>query len=437
MSRSTRNGFTRTELLVVIAIVAILIGLMLPAVRRVREPAARAQCQNNLKQLMVAMLNYESTGSPAAYPETGSPDSPAEQLFPPGCFGPGTIPEERLSWMVKLLPYLEQQSLYQQFDLEKGYAGNLPAAQTRIKTFLCPASKEAATKDAVTHYVAMSGIGRDAAEQPAGAAGNGFMGYDRLTSVSMIKDGTSNTIALMETRVGIGPWARGGASTLRGFDPADVPLYGDNRPFGGHSAGMHAAMADGSVRFLRSSIDANEIGRRDHHRGRRTGQFGLSTAVMFRILTTVLRWLAVVLILRVLAVILANYPDYFPPNFDSLFLQGREATFRGAYRAAFYMHILSAPLVLFNGLILLSEYVRRRHGGWHRWLGRVQVVVLLLLRASEQRGDVPARLRRLAGGAELSLVVGGDRELCNRRRRLSRAAAATTSTVAGCSAVMS
>ncbi|HZV07340.1 MAG TPA: DUF2306 domain-containing protein [Gemmataceae bacterium] len=98
---------------------------------------------------------------------------------------------------------------------------------------------------------------------------------------------------------------------------------------------------------------------------------------MFRVLTTVLRWLAVVLILRVLAVILGNYSDYFPPNFNSLFLQGREATFRGAYRAAFYMHILSAPFVLFNGLILLNEYVRRRYGGWHRWLGRVQVAVLL------------------------------------------------------------
>ncbi len=84
------------------------------------------------------------------------------------------------------------------------------------------------------------------------------------------------------------------------------------------------------------------------------------------------------LILRVLAAILANYPDYFPPNFDSLFLQGREATFTGAYRPAFYIHIFSGPVVLFNGLILLSESVRRCHGGLHRLLGRVQVVVLLL-----------------------------------------------------------
>jgi uncharacterized membrane protein len=100
--------------------------------------------------------------------------------------------------------------------------------------------------------------------------------------------------------------------------------------------------------------------------------------VRFRILTTVLRWLAVALILRVLAAILANYPDYFPPDFDSLFLQGREATFTGAYRVAFYVHIFSGPIVLFNGLILLSEHLRRRHRGWHRVLGRVQVVVLLV-----------------------------------------------------------
>lgn len=259
MSRSSRNGFTLTELLIVIAIIAILIGFFLPAVRRVREPVARSQCSNNLKQLMVAMHAFESTGRPAPYRATGIPDSPPERLFPPGCFGPGTTPEERLSWMVTLLPYLEQDSLYRQFDLEKGYAGNLPAVQTRMKAFLCPASEEAATVDAVTHYVAMSGIGHHAAEQPAGAAGNGFMGYDRLTSVTMIKDGTSNTIALMETRAGLGPWARGGASTLRGFDPAGVPLHGDNRPFGGHADGMHAAMADGSVRFLPYSIEAKSL----------------------------------------------------------------------------------------------------------------------------------------------------------------------------------
>ena len=104
----------------------------------------------------------------------------------------------------------------------------------------------------------------------------------------------------------------------------------------------------------------------------------MSIAVRYRILTTILRWLAVVLILRVLVTILANYHEYYPPQFDSLFLQGREATFTGAYRPAFYIHIFSGPVVLLGGLILLSEHVRRRHAGVHRVLGRVQVVVLLL-----------------------------------------------------------
>lgn len=96
------------------------------------------------------------------------------------------------------------------------------------------------------------------------------------------------------------------------------------------------------------------------------------------VLTTILRWLAVVLILRVLVTILLNYPDYFPPNFDSLFLQGRETTFTGVYPTAFYIHIFSGPIVLFSGLILLNDHVRRRHAAVHRWLGRIHVGVLLL-----------------------------------------------------------
>jgi hypothetical protein len=259
VSRSTRGAVTLAEVLVVIAIIAILVGLLLPATRRVREPAARMRCTNNLKQLMLALHNFESTERPTAYSSAGRAYAPAERSLPPGCFGLGTTPEERLSWMVALLPYLEQEPLFRQFDVEKGAAGNLPAAQTRIKTFLCPAAKEVGTAEAVTHYVAMSGIGRDAAGQPAGAAGNGFMGNDRLTSLALITDGTSHTIALMETRFDLGPWARGGASNVRGFDPTDVPLHGEQRPFGGHTAGMLAAMADGSVRFIRSSIEPQRL----------------------------------------------------------------------------------------------------------------------------------------------------------------------------------
>lgn len=244
MSRSARRGLTLIELLVVIGIIALLMALLLPATRRVRGSAERMLCQNNLRQLMIALHTFETDSSAA----------PVDRRYPAGCFGPGTTPEERLSWMVALLPYLEQESLYRQFDREKGYAGNLPAAQTRLKLFLCPSS---ATGDAVTHYVGLSGLGPAAARRPAGAAGNGFMGYDRLTSAAKIQsgDGTSNTIALMETHLDLGPWARGGTSTLRGFDP-DVPLA---LQFGGHAGVIHAGFADCSVRGIRSSIEPQKL----------------------------------------------------------------------------------------------------------------------------------------------------------------------------------
>ena len=148
-----------------------------------------------------------------------------------------------------------------------------------------------------------------------------------------------------------------------------------------------------------------------------------------RILSTVLRWLAVALILRVLAAILSNYPDYFPPNFDSLFLEGREATFTGVYRPAFYVHIFSGPFVLFNGLILLSDSVRRNHRGLHRWLGRVQVAVLLVcllptsvVMARHAFGGWPAglsfvMLSAVTAGCAIAGVVEARRRRFDRHRR--------------------
>lgn len=204
---------------------------------------------------MLAVHNYaDFKGKSAA-----NPDKTAEMLFPTGCIGPGADPEARLSWIVALLPYLDQESLYRQFDLEKGHAGNTTAAQTKINVLICPTAKDRVGDAVVTTYIAMAGIGSDAAALPAEAAGIGFMGYDRLTTEKMIADGTSNTIGLMETHTGLGSWARGGASTLRGFIPSDVPLFGDSRQFADHESRPIVAYLDGSVRAVSASVDPSKL----------------------------------------------------------------------------------------------------------------------------------------------------------------------------------
>jgi prepilin-type N-terminal cleavage/methylation domain-containing protein/prepilin-type processing-associated H-X9-DG protein len=245
MLTAKRNGFTLVECLVVIAIIVVMIGLMLPATRRVNSAAERSRCHNHLKQMMLALHNVHDSDSP--YTPNAN-----KKRFPTGCFGsPELNPNERLSWMVELLPYIEEEKLYQQFNLETAFAGNQTLAQNMIKIYRCDPSN----LTPITHYVALSGIGLDAASQPANTPGNGFMGYDRITALDSIKDGTSNTIALMETRSNLGSWAQGGPSSLRAFDPADLPIQGKDRPFGGHEGGMNVALADGSIRFIRDKVD--------------------------------------------------------------------------------------------------------------------------------------------------------------------------------------
>ncbi len=97
------------------------------------------------------------------------------------------------------------------------------------------------------------------------------------------------------------------------------------------------------------------------------------------LLERILALLAGVLILRVTASAVSNYRDYFPPNFDSDFLTGREGHFLGVYRWAFYTHIISGPVSLVLGLILIGERFRSRFPKWHRYLGRLQVACVLLL----------------------------------------------------------
>src|SRR4051812_12991519 len=129
-SRPTRRrGFTLIELLVVIAIIAILIALLVPAVQKVREAAARTQCQNNVKQIALAIHGYHD----------------ANKILPSGVLKNNA---NYLSFTVHILPYLEQEDLFKQFDMKQAYSGatNLPLGLIKVPVYQCPVAQELHTQ---------------------------------------------------------------------------------------------------------------------------------------------------------------------------------------------------------------------------------------------------------------------------------------------------
>jgi len=103
------------------------------------------------------------------------------------------------------------------------------------------------------------------------------------------------------------------------------------------------------------------------------------TTPQAHVLPRVLMFAAGLLIVKVTVAVMLGYVNYLPPNFQSDFLQGREGYFFTRYQWAFYPHIASGPLSLFLGLVLISDRFRSRFPRWHRWLGRVQTVGVLLV----------------------------------------------------------
>ncbi len=198
----------------------------------------RAHEANNLKQIGLALHDYHQT----------------EGSFPPGTISNQELPHsERLSWVVPLLPYLEQDNLYRTIDRGKAWNAKPNAAAVNLGMYVFTGSYD----DPISHYVGMAGIGMDAPDLPISDPKAGVFGYDRKTRVSDIKDGTANTIMVVPTDRDIGHWAAGGPSTVRGIDTDHKPYFGRNRQFGGIlRGGSYVLFADGSIRWIKDSIDS-------------------------------------------------------------------------------------------------------------------------------------------------------------------------------------
>jgi prepilin-type N-terminal cleavage/methylation domain-containing protein len=271
-SRTAFAGFTLVELLVVIAIIGILVGLLLPAVQAAREAARRCQCSNNLAQAGLAVHHFEFNN----------------EHLPSGVTNPaGPVRSEpqgqHVSWIVRILPYIEQSTIFKHFDQDAGaYApANLPARRQPLSILACPsqAHPDALKIDGSIIYGSdYAGVHHDS-EAPIDSNNNGLLFLNSRVRFGEIEDGSSNTLLVGEKLSevqGLG-WASGTRATLRNTGSqlespknlAVVPAAQVNAltvgGFGSaHTGGAQFVLADGSVRFLSSSIDAKLYRRLGH-----------------------------------------------------------------------------------------------------------------------------------------------------------------------------
>lgn len=209
---SAHAAFTLIELLVVIAIIAILISLLLPAVQKVREAAACTQCQNNLKQIGLALHNYHDV----------------YKAFPPGAGGPNTsVSVLHFAVQSYLLPFIEQQNLYRQINFNVpplAPPNALPMSEV-VPVYLCPADPQSVTPNgwAGNNYVANYGSTIWWGQDASGANGVFYWSNPpdvKGASIASILDGTSNTAAFSERRKG--DWSNAVASPTDLFSPPGV-----------------------------------------------------------------------------------------------------------------------------------------------------------------------------------------------------------------------
>ena len=295
MKPKIRNAFTLIELLVVIAIIAVLIALLLPAVQQAREAARRTQCKNNMKQIGLALHNYEGTYT----------------CWPIGSYGPfNYVP----NWRLHLFPYIDQAPLYNALNFNSvSFAGNQNTTNTQILSkkvipgYVCPSSPldpcanllNDADNIQTPMYIGISGAYPDPAGRVVGSpsnyggfyTNNGMLLHNQLTRMRDATDGSSNIMMVAEQSGRIGTQdIRSGyyggycgttfsvpvtASYPNNQDSWSVGLtgvqYRINSPTtaGGsdnpwdantvinsfHTGGIHGLLADGSVRFISDNVD--------------------------------------------------------------------------------------------------------------------------------------------------------------------------------------
>lgn len=245
-------GFTLVELLVVISIIGMLVGLLLPAVQMARESARRMSCSNNLKNIGIAIHNFTD----------------ANRALP---FGNDRLTGTEHAWSTRILPYIEQGPLFQQFDFQKPWnqpAQNVQASLINLSVYRCPSSVlDFAGKQDYGGIMGTTLTQLPLGDGPGEAFGCGAMIVSsarqrRMIKLGSITDGLSSTLCVAESvdrsPLAAGRWACGLNCFSQGEELAVHNGKGDMESQ--HPMGVPVAYVDGHVSFLSLYIDARTLG---------------------------------------------------------------------------------------------------------------------------------------------------------------------------------